>query len=148
MKIEVGGAVIAEELLSSLEEKAKSAILLTYRTRAKIPSTRPKVTLDDLLDVDVPSVLDDYRHQMGYAPILGFGTINWEQSKCIGCKSCEISCPEDAILLKPKIEIPMFFEFSEESIANLPSNRALFYQTVRGLATEKPTQDIILDLKK
>lgn len=144
-KIEVSGTVVGVTVLSSVEEKLKSAVLLTYRTRAKIPSTRPKVTLDDLMDIDVPSVLDEYRDQMGYAPILGFGTINWEQAKCLGCKSCEISCPEDAILLKPKIEIPMFFEFSPESIEELPSNRALFYQTVRGLATEKPTQDIILE---
>ena len=93
---------------------------MAYRTRTRLPSTRPKVTIDDLVNVDVPSVLDEYRSQMGYAPLLGFGNINWDQSKCLGCKSCEIACPEDAIELKPIIELPSIFEFSEESLDTLP----------------------------
>jgi ferredoxin len=81
---------------------------------------------------------------MGYAPLLGFGTIEWEQSRCLGCKSCEIACPEDAIELKPRIEICKFFEISEEALAQLPSNRLLFYKTVQNLAAIKPSQDIPL----
>jgi ferredoxin len=81
---------------------------------------------------------------MGYAPLLGFGTVNWEHSKCLGCKSCELACPEDAIELKPRIEIPNFFETSDEALVELPSNRSLFYQTVLNLATLKPTKDIQL----
>ncbi|UCE10345.1 MAG: 4Fe-4S dicluster domain-containing protein [Candidatus Thorarchaeota archaeon] len=144
-KLEIGGAIVAEDLLQSVEESIRSAILLTYRTRAKIPSTRAKVTIDDLLDVDVPSVLDEYREMMGYAPLLGFGTVNWDHSKCLGCKSCENSCPEDAIVLKPRIKIPQFFEFTTEAIEQLPSTKAMFYNTVRNLATKKPVEDIPLD---
>ncbi|MCK4740582.1 MAG: hypothetical protein KAT22_03490, partial [Candidatus Thorarchaeota archaeon] len=96
-KVTVKGSVIAESVLNGVEDKVKSAVTMTYRTRAKLPSTRPKVTIDELMDVDVPSVLEEYRSQVGYAPLLGFGTIEWEQSKCLGCKSCEIDCPEDAI---------------------------------------------------
>lgn len=142
--VRVSGAVIDETTLVQVEDKIRSAVLLAYRTRAKIPSTRPKVTIDDLVDVDVPSVLDEYRNQMGYAPLLGFGTIEWEQSRCLGCKSCEIACPEDAIELKPRIEIREFFEISEEALAQLPSNRSLFYKTVQNLAAVKPSQDISL----
>ena len=144
--LRVNGVVVDETTLNEVEDKIRSAVLLTYRTRAKIPSTRPKVTLNDLVDVDVPSVLDEYRNQMGYAPLLGFGTIEWEQSRCLGCKSCELECPEDAIELKPKIEIPKFFEISEEALAQLPSNRSLFYKTVQNLATVKPSQ--VIPLKK
>jgi ferredoxin len=144
-KLEVGGTVVAEDLLQGVEESIRSAILLTYRTRAKIPSTRAKVTIDDLLDVDVPLVLDEYREMMGYAPLLGFGTINWEHSRCLGCKSCENSCPEDAIVLKPSIKIPQFFDFTPEAIEQLPSTKAMFYNTVRNLATKKPVEDISLD---
>jgi ferredoxin/DNA-binding MarR family transcriptional regulator/DNA-binding IscR family transcriptional regulator len=143
--VRVLGAVIDEIALNDVEDKIKSAVLLTYRTRAKIPSTRPKVTIEDLLDVDVPSVLDEYRSQMGYAPLLGFGTIEWEQSKCLGCKSCEITCPEHAIELKPRIAIPKFFEISDNSLSQLPSNRVIFYKTVQNLATTKPAQDIPLE---
>ncbi|MFW9796498.1 MAG: 4Fe-4S dicluster domain-containing protein [Candidatus Thorarchaeota archaeon] len=143
--IHVNGIVIDETTLTEVEEKIRSAVLLAYRTRAKIPSTRPKVTLKDLADVDVPSVLDEYRNQMGYAPLLGFGTIEWDQSKCLGCKSCELSCPEDAIELKQRIEIPKFFEISDEIISKLPSSRSLFYKTVQNLATVKPAKDIVLE---
>jgi len=143
--IRVSGAVIDEKTIRDVEEKIRSAVLLAYRTRAKIPSTRPKVSLKDLADVDVPSVLDEYRNQMGYAPLLGFGTIEWDQSKCLGCKSCELECPEDAIELKPRIEIPKFFDISDEALSQLPSSRSLFYKTVQNLATVKPSKDIILE---
>jgi ferredoxin len=143
--VRVNGAVIDETTLMEVEDSIRSAVLLAYRTRAKIPSTRPKVTLEDLVDVDVPSVLDEYRNQMGYAPLLGFGTIEWEQSRCLGCKSCEIACPENAIELKPRIEIPKFFEISEEALSQLPSSRSLFYRTVQNLATVKPSKDISLE---
>ena len=143
--VRVSGAVIDETKVNEVEESIRSAVLLTYRTRAKIPSTRPKVTLKDLADVDVPSVLDEYRNQMGYAPLLGFGTIEWEQSRCLGCKSCEIDCPENAIELKPRIEIPKFFEISDEALSQLPSSRSLFYKTVQNLATVKPSKDISLE---
>ncbi|MBY8997013.1 MAG: 4Fe-4S dicluster domain-containing protein [Candidatus Thorarchaeota archaeon] len=141
----VSGAVIDETTVNEVEESIQSAVLLTYRTRAKIPSTRPKVTLEDLADVDVPSVLDEYRSQMGYAPLLGFGTIEWEQSKCLGCKSCEIECPENAIELKPRIEMPKFFEISDEALSQLPSSRSLFYKTIQNLAKGKPSKDISLE---
>ncbi|MGQ4870447.1 MAG: 4Fe-4S dicluster domain-containing protein [Candidatus Thorarchaeota archaeon] len=143
-KLNVGGAVVAEDILTNIEGKIKSALAMAYRTRARIPSTRPKVTIDDLMDVDVPTVMDEYRDMMGYAPLLGFGTINWDHSKCLGCKSCELACPEDAIFLKPVVEIPQFFEFSEESLEKLPANKALFYRTVRSLATRRPTENIML----
>lgn len=143
--IKVSGTIVDEEALVEVEDKIRSAVLLAYRTRAKIPSTRPKVTLKDLADVDVPSVLDEYKSQMGYAPLLGFGTVDWDHSKCLGCKSCEISCPEDAIELKPRIELPKLFEISEKEMAELPSSRSLFYQTVQNLATAKPSKDIILE---
>jgi len=143
--VRVNGVLIDETTVREVEDSIRSAVLLAYRTRAKIPSTRPKVTLADLVDVDVPSVLDEYRNQMGYAPLLGFGTIEWEQSKCLGCKSCEIECPENAIELKPRIEIPKFFEISEKALAQLPSSRSLFYKTVQNLATVKPSMDISLE---
>jgi ferredoxin/DNA-binding MarR family transcriptional regulator len=143
--VRVSGAVIDETTLNEVEDSIRSAVLLAYRTRAKIPSTRPKVTLEDLVDVDVPSVLDEYRNQMGYAPLLGFGTIEWEQAKCLGCKSCEIDCPENAIELKPRIEIPKFFEISDEALSQLPSSRSLFYKTVQNLAKVKPSKDISLE---
>ena len=87
--MEVDGQIISQALLTALEDKIKSAVVRVYRTRARLPSTRPKVTIDDLMDVDVPSVLDEYQNMVGYAPILGFGTIEWDESKCLGCKSCE-----------------------------------------------------------
>ncbi len=143
--VRVNGALIDETTVTDVEESIRSAVLLAYRTRAKMPSTRPKVTLKDLADVDVPSVLDEYRNQMGYAPLLGFGTIEWDQSKCLGCKSCELECPEDAIELKPRIEIPKFFEISDEALSQLPSSRSLFYKTVQNLAKVKPSKDIVLE---
>ena len=145
VSVRVNGAVVDETTLVEVEDKIRSAVLLAYRTRAKIPSTRPKVTLEDLADVDVPSVLDEYKALMGYAPLLGFGTIEWDQSKCLGCKSCEISCPENAIELKPRIEISKFFEISDEALSLLPSNKSLFYKTVKQLAAVKPSKDIILN---
>ena len=144
-KIEVDGQIISHALLTALEDKIKSAVVRVYRTRARLPSTRPKVTIDDLMDVDVPSVLDEYRNMVGYAPILGFGTIEWDDAKCLGCKSCEIACPEHAIELKPVIDVSQFFEFSEEDLTTLPVNRSLFYQTVRSLAAVKPVSKIELE---
>jgi ferredoxin/DNA-binding MarR family transcriptional regulator len=144
IKITIEGNVVGADILTGIEETIRSAVSLAYRTRAKIPSTRPKVTLDDLAEVDVPSVLDEYKAMMGYAPLLGFGTIEWDISKCLGCKSCEISCPEDAIELKPVVEVSKFFDISDEALDNLPVNRALFYRTVKGLAAQKPASDIVL----
>lgn len=144
-KVGLHGAVIAESILSDIEEKIQSAVLLTYRTRAKLPSTRPKVTVDDLTDVDVPMVLEEYKSQMGYAPLLGFGTIEWTHSRCLGCKSCELECPEDAIKLTPVLRMPEMFEFADDDLAELPVNRSLFYKTVQSLATTKPTDNIVLE---
>ena len=53
--IRVSGVIVDEAALVEVEDKIRSAVLLAYRTRAKIPSTRPKVTLEDLADVDVLS---------------------------------------------------------------------------------------------
>ncbi len=143
--IKIDGERPQSQLLHDIEDKIKSALLLSYRTRARIPSTRPKVTIEDLVDIDVPSVMADYRDNMGYAPLLGFGTVEWNHSRCLGCKSCEISCPEDAIELKPRLKISEFFEFSKEALDELPVNRAVFYDSVRSLATHKPNIDIELE---
>lgn len=144
-KVAAHGSVIAEPILSEIEEKIQSAVLLAYRTRAKLPSTRPKVTMSDLADVDVPQVLEEYKNQMGYAPLLGFGTIEWTHSRCLGCKSCELSCPEDAIKLTRVLRIPEIFDFSDEDISELPINRSLFYKTVQSLAATRPTDNIVLE---
>lgn len=144
--VKIDGEKPQSQLLHDIEDKIKSALLLSYRTRAKIPSTRPKVTIEDLVDIDVPSVMADYRDNMGYAPLLGFGTVEWNHSKCLGCKSCEISCPEDAIELKPHLKISEFFDFPKEALDELPVNKAVFYDSVRSLATQKPSSDI--ELKK
>ncbi|MFW9846258.1 MAG: 4Fe-4S dicluster domain-containing protein [Candidatus Thorarchaeota archaeon] len=143
-KVVVDGSIVGESILTNVEDKIRSAVALAYRTRARLPSTRPKVTLDDLTEVDVPSVLDEYKAMMGYAPLLGFGTIEWDQSKCLGCKSCEIACPEDAIELKPVLQVSKFFDISEEELDALPVNRALFYRTVKDLAAQKPVDNIAL----
>ena len=144
MTVTVDGSIIAEDVLEAVEENLRSAVLLTYRTRAKLPSTRPKVTVSDLTEVDVPSVLEEYKSQMGYAPLLGFGTIEWKHSRCLGCKSCEIACPEDAIELKPVLRLPEIFSFTEEEVSELPVNRALFYETVKTLAAAKPKDNVIV----
>jgi ferredoxin len=144
-KVSIRGACVAETILSDIEEKIQSAVLLAIRTRAKLPSTRPKVTIDDLTEVDVPSVLEEYKSQMGYAPLLGFGTIEWTHSRCLGCKSCELDCPEDAIKLTPVLRMPEMFEFTDDALAELPINRSLFYKTVQSLATTKPTDNIVLE---
>ncbi|MBD3405528.1 MAG: 4Fe-4S dicluster domain-containing protein [Candidatus Lokiarchaeota archaeon] len=144
-KVEVKGKIIASNILTEVEDSIKSAVSMTYRTRARIPSTRPKVTLDDLVDVDVPRVLEEYESMMGYAPILGFGTVNWDSSKCLGCKSCEIACPENAIELKPHLQMSKFFEITESQLESLPSTRSLFYKTVRNLAANRSDLDIPLN---
>ena len=140
--VTIDGSVVAEHALAEVEEKIRTAVLLTYRTRAKLPSTRPKVSISDLTDVDVPSVLEEYKSQMGYAPLLGFGTIDWDHARCLGCKSCEIACPEDAIELKPVLRLPEIFEFTEDQMGDLPVNRALFYDTVKSLASRKPKDNV------
>ncbi|MCF2137144.1 MAG: 4Fe-4S dicluster domain-containing protein [Candidatus Thorarchaeota archaeon] len=144
-KITVGDAIVGVEVLTKVEDKIKTALSKAYKTRARIPSTRPKVTIEDLMEVDVPSVMEEYRDMMGYAPLLGFGTVKWDGSKCLGCKSCELACPEDAIFLKPVIDVPSFFEFGDESLAKLPVNKALFYRTIKSLATRKPKVQITLE---
>jgi NADPH-dependent glutamate synthase beta subunit-like oxidoreductase/ferredoxin len=144
-KVSIHGDTIAETILNEVEEKIQAAVLLAIRTRAKLPSTRPKVTINDLTDVDVPSVLEEYKSQMGYAPLLGFGTIDWTHSRCLGCKSCELECPENAIKLTPVLRIPEIFAFSDESLSELPANRSLFYKTVQSLATTKPNDNIVLE---
>ena len=144
-KVSIHGSIIAETILSEAEEKIKAAVLLALRTRAKLPSTRPKVTVEDLADIDVPSVLEEYKSQMGYAPLLGFGTIEWTHSRCLGCKSCELECPEDAIKLTPVLRMPEMFGFSDDALAELPVNRSLFYKTVQSLATTKPIDNIVLE---
>jgi NADPH-dependent glutamate synthase beta subunit-like oxidoreductase/ferredoxin len=144
-KVTIHGTTIAEDILNEIEEKIQAAVLLAIRTRAKLPSTRPKVTVEDLADVDVPSVLEEYKSQMGYAPLLGFGTIEWTHSRCLGCKSCELDCPEDAIKLTPVLRMPEIFEFSDEALAELPINRGLFYKTVKSLASTKPTDNVVLE---
>jgi len=150
-KVSIRGACVAETILSEVEEKIQAAVqiqaavLLAIRTRAKLPSTRPKVTIEDLTEVDVPSVLEEYKSQMGYAPLLGFGTIEWTHSRCLGCKSCELDCPEDAIKLTRVLRMPEMFEFSEDTLTELPVNRSLFYKTVQSLATTKPTDNVVLE---
>ncbi len=143
-KVTIGGTVVGESILTAVEPKVRSAVGITLRTRAKLPTTRPKVTVDELDAVDVPSVLDEYKSMMGYAPLVGFGTVNWDQSKCLGCKSCEIACPEDAIYLRPVFDIDKVIVMSEEQLARLPVQRALFYQLIRKLAATRPSEPITL----
>jgi len=144
-KVTVDGAPIAEQLLSSVEEKIRDAVVMTTKTRVKLPSTRKKITIADLADVDVPSVMEEYKSQMGYSPLLGFGTVNWDDSKCLGCKSCELICPEDAIELKPILDVRKMFEFTDESLDLLPLNKSIFYQTVRNLASTKPSGKVYFE---
>ncbi|MEM2141756.1 MAG: 4Fe-4S dicluster domain-containing protein [Candidatus Thorarchaeota archaeon] len=147
-KARVGGVVIGDALLSDIEPTLKSAVAAAYQTRSHIPSTRPKISVNDLKEIDVPTVMDEYRNMMGYAPLIGFGTVKWDYRRCIGCKTCELSCPEDAIYLRPEVDVARFFEISEDDIKKLPANKALLYRVVRGLAVTKSSETVRFDSDK
>ncbi len=71
--------------------------------------------------------------------IIGFGTIESDEKKCISCGKCERVCPEDAALLEKTWNLPILFEMKDEEIESLPENRKEIINVIKKMAKKKPS---------
>jgi len=101
------------------------------------------IQIENLVPIKIPKREDEIETDYGQY-IIGFGKINWELEKCIGCRSCVDICPESALRLSNEWDISRIFKMQSEELDLLPENKRLVFQFIQNLALKTPSKPINL----
>ncbi|MFQ6075124.1 MAG: 4Fe-4S dicluster domain-containing protein, partial [Candidatus Bathyarchaeia archaeon] len=130
--------------LADLRSGIENALSLLVEARERIPKAGPRVSLEELGTVLVPEVDSEYADLVELKPLAGFGIVEWDGKRCLGCNSCPEICPEASLSLKPVWDASTVFEMTEDEMEEMPESRRMIYQSMRRIALRKPTEPIKL----
>jgi F420-non-reducing hydrogenase iron-sulfur subunit len=73
-----------------------------------------------------------------------FGRIEYEATKCIGCKKCKDKCEEQAINFQRDFDLPKIVHTKELAKDAKITKRGLLYLTIANLAIKQPVASILV----
>ncbi len=134
------GNLFAESFLNVISE--------VQETFSKIKTTvkvgKIEIDFDKLVPIPIPQTEDEFAHLIEPTELMGFGTIECNESLCLTCGKCESVCPEGAAILKQEWNIPLFFKLTDEELKALPENRRMLIQSLRNIAKKTPERPILI----
>lgn len=71
-----------------------------------------------------------------------FGRIEYDATKCIGCKKCYDKCEERAIEFQANFDLPKIASYKEISKDTKTTKRGLLYTTIANLTVKQPVNNI------
>jgi coenzyme F420-reducing hydrogenase delta subunit/formate hydrogenlyase subunit 6/NADH:ubiquinone oxidoreductase subunit I len=71
-----------------------------------------------------------------------FGRIEFDLTKCIGCKKCEEICPEKAVESINYLDLPTIMKTPTEYTGSKVTKRQLLYQTLAKIAVKTPLKPV------
>jgi len=107
--------------------------------RSKVKVGKKELDFSKLVPIKITKVDENYTSYIEGDEIIGFGTIESDEIKCISCGKCERVCPENAAILEKTWNLPILFEMKDEEIESLPENRKEIIQLIKKMAKKKPS---------
>jgi len=107
--------------------------------RSKVKVGKKELDFSKLVPIKITKVDENYTSYIEPDEIIGFGTIESDEKKCISCGKCERVCPENAAIIEKTWNLPILFEMKDEEIESLPENRKELIQLIKKLAKKKPS---------
>jgi len=71
-----------------------------------------------------------------------FGKIDYDLTKCIGCKRCGEVCPEKAINFKAELDLPLILQSIADSKQERATKRHILYETLAKIAVKPSSRTI------
>lgn len=138
---------IDSDLKVQIKEQLDRAQLLLNQCKqleSKLPKTKSQFDLTKLAVMPLPYDEGATADLIEPKYLVGFGDIEWDVNKCLACASCQVICPEAAVILKNEWDLRATFEMSDDLIEALPENRRNLIQLIKKLAIKKPSKSIKL----
>ena len=107
--------------------------------RSKVKVGKKEIDFSKLVPIKITKVDENYSSYIEPDEIIGFGTIESDEIKCISCGKCERVCPENAAILEKTWNLPILFDMKDEEIDSLPENRKEIIHLIKKLAIKKPS---------
>jgi coenzyme F420-reducing hydrogenase delta subunit/formate hydrogenlyase subunit 6/NADH:ubiquinone oxidoreductase subunit I len=118
------GPALPKKLLPTKNDPAISKRAFLYNMIKNLALRRPENA------IPVPEGLEE------------FGKIEFNPSKCIGCKKCEEICPEKAIDSIRELDLPTILKTPMEQKDGRITKRQRFYEVLSKIAQKSPSKPI------
>ncbi|NHI90936.1 MAG: hypothetical protein EAX96_00450 [Candidatus Lokiarchaeota archaeon] len=108
--------------------------------RSKVIVGERELDFSKLVPIKITKVDENYSSLIKPEEIIGFGTIESDEKKCISCGKCERICPENAAILEKRWNLTLLFEMNDEEINLLPENKREIIFLIKKMAKKRPSE--------
>lgn len=110
--------------------------------KAAVGGPKKALSISDLKPLEVTRVDEEWRAWVKREEFPGFGTVNYDSMKCVGCRGCEEVCPEKCVTLTGAFDLPGVVKMKKEDLEKKPENRRLVYELIQKLAVKEPKKKL------
>ena len=108
--------------------------------RSRVTIGERELDFSKLVPIKITKADENYSFLIQPDEIIGFGTIDSDEKKCISCGKCERVCPEYAAHLEKKWNLSLLFDMNDDEINALPENRRDIIFLIKKLAKKRPSE--------
>ncbi|MHA1785355.1 MAG: 4Fe-4S binding protein, partial [Candidatus Helarchaeota archaeon] len=142
-KLNLNDNMIFEDIIEDILEKIVNLNDKFLGLRSRVKIGKKTIDFSKLVPIKITKVDEEYASYIEPDEIIGFGTIESDEKKCISCGKCERVCPEGAAQLENTWDLSTLFEMNDEEIKLLPENRREMISLIKKMARKKPSKIIL-----